>query len=338
MSTFVGAGHAARTVAGLLLLSTCIAFADNAAARVVGARPSLASGTSSVYVTTPAAIDPLARFFSINRILAEHDRQTAFSGAPRFVLLNQEAALVEQPPSPPTARKGEPFGLFTFRAPEGLLWAKWRGVEAAIDGEAETLAQCRHDAEHCPSPAALRFLAMIDEAQQVAGREKLDAVNRMVNSAILYTSDLAQHGIADLWSPPLATLASGRGDCEDYAIAKYVLLRESGIADQDLRLLLVHDRSIGQDHAVLAVREAGRWLILDNRWAALADSSEARNLTPLFAIDHKSVRLFAAPYEARLPGSARTISFDERVLSSTKPGRLTSSKNARYRFSPGINS
>jgi hypothetical protein len=51
---------------------------------------------------------------------------------------------------------------------------------------------------------------------------------------------------------------------------------------------------------VLAVRESGRWLILDNRWAALADSSEAGDLTPLFAIDHKGVSLFAAPYEARL--------------------------------------
>ena len=62
---------------------------------------------------------------------------------------------------------------------------------------------------------------------------------------------------------------------------------------------------------MLAVRESGRWLILDNRWAALADSSEARHLTPLFALGHEGVSLFAAPYEVRLPqdssGPAGTI-------------------------------
>jgi predicted transglutaminase-like cysteine proteinase len=302
MSAFVCAGRAARTVAGLFLLSTCLAVADNAAARVVGARLPLESGASSSVATIPPAIDPPARFFSINRILAEHDRQTALSTAPRFVSLNQETVTVEQSPSPRTARSEEPFGLFTFRAPEGPLWAKWRGVEAAIDEEAPMLAQCRHDAEHCPSPAALRFLGMIEEAQKkAAGREKLDAVNRMVNSAILYTSDLAQHGVADLWSAPLATFTSGRGDCEDYAIAKYVLLRESGVSVQDMRLLLVRDRSADQDHAVLAVREASGWLILDNRSTVMLDTSEVRHLLPLFAIDQDGVKLFAMPYEVRLP-------------------------------------
>ena len=30
----------------------------------------------------------------------------------------------------------EPFGLFTFRAPEGLLWRKWRGVERQMQEKA----------------------------------------------------------------------------------------------------------------------------------------------------------------------------------------------------------
>ena len=53
-------------------------------------------------------------------------------------------------------------------------------------------------------------------------------INRDINMAIRPTSDLAQWGVTDRWSAPLATLASGRGDCEDYAIAKYVALREAG--------------------------------------------------------------------------------------------------------------
>jgi predicted transglutaminase-like cysteine proteinase len=296
MSAFIRASCSARIVAGLFLFSTCLAVVDEAAARVLGARPPLVGG--AVTAISPA-IAPPARFFSINQILAEHDRQTTVPNAPLFASLKPQASPAE--PLPPAAQSEEPFGLFTFRAPAGPLWAKWRGVEAAINEEAETLAQCRYDVRNCPSPAALRFLAMIDEARKKTGIERFDAANRMVNSAILYTSDLAQHGVTDLWSSPLATFTSGRGDCEDYAIAKYVLLRESGVPVQDMRLLLVRDRSVGQDHAVLAVREASRWIILDNRLTVMLETSEVRHLLPLFAIDQEGVKLFAAPYEVRIP-------------------------------------
>ena len=52
--------------------------------------------------------------------------------------------------------------------------------------------------------------------------------------------------------------ASNAGDCEDYAIAKYVALQEIGIAAADLRLVVVHDEATKQDHAVAAVRYDGR--------------------------------------------------------------------------------
>ena len=50
------------------------------------------------------------------------------------------------------------------------------------------------------------------------------------------------------WRP----LRPRRGDCEDYAIAKYVALREAGVARENLQLVLVRDRAVRQDHAVLA--------------------------------------------------------------------------------------
>ena len=83
--------------------------------------------------------------------------------------------------------------------------------------------------------------------------------------AIRYVSDYAQHGEADRWSAPLASFATAKGDCEDYAIAKYVVLREAGVARENLQLVLVRDRAVRQDHAVLAARLDDRWLILDNR-------------------------------------------------------------------------
>jgi hypothetical protein len=65
--------------------------------------------------------------------------------------------------------------------------------------------------------------------------------------------------------------------------------------------VLVRDRAVRQDHAVLAARLDGRWLLLDNRFSTLTEDSEASRFTPLFAIDHQGVHLFAAPYAKRPP-------------------------------------
>ncbi|MBX9777185.1 MAG: transglutaminase-like cysteine peptidase [Xanthobacteraceae bacterium] len=235
-----------------------------------------------------------ARFFTINQVLANRDGQRP--GAPGLQLAATTMTLTDEPAAAPRLLPpSEPFGLATFRAPEGLLWVKWREVERRMQAEAWEIALCQTDREAC-SPHALFFLRIVDSAQARGGRARLEVVNRAVNAAIRYTSDYAQHGVADLWTPPLATLASGRGDCEDYAIAKYALLRAAGIADDDLRLLLVRDRAVRQDHAVLAVREDGQWLVLDNRHSMLAEPNRLPQFAPLFAIDHNGVSLFAAPY------------------------------------------
>ncbi len=135
---------------------------------------------------------------------------------------------------------------------------------------------------------------MINAVKAQSGRDRLDEANRAVNMAIRYVSDYAQHGEADRWSAPLATFATGKGDCEDYAIAKYVALTEAGFPRDDLQLVLVRDRAVRQDHAVLAARHDGHWLILDSRRSDLMDDTDASSFTPLFAINYRGVQLFAS--------------------------------------------
>jgi predicted transglutaminase-like cysteine proteinase len=248
----------------------------------------------------PGADRPPATFFSINAVLAKLDRERGGGpGAVRLASLTpSNFATDAQPPKAAAPTGNEPFGLFTFRAPEGMLWRKWRGVEADMAKEQAVLDQCRADAASCPSYAA-QFLRLINAVRSKSGRARLDEANRAVNTAIRYVSDYAQFGEADRWSAPLASFATAKGDCEDYAIAKYVALREAGFPRDELRLVLVRDRAVRQDHAVLAARLDGRWLILDNRRSELIEDSDASSLTPLFAIDHRGVNLFAAPYAKR---------------------------------------
>src|SRR5712691_3363456 len=244
---------------------------------------------------------PPATFFSINAVLAKLDRKRGRGpNAIRLAALTpSNLATDAQPPQKEAPAVGkEPFGLFTFRAPEGMLWRKWRGIEADMAKEQIVLDRCREDSESCPSYAA-QFLRLIDTVKSKSGRARLEEANRAVNAAIRYVSDYAQYGEADRWSAPLATFATAKGDCEDYAIAKYVALREAGFPEGELRVVLVRDRAVRQDHAVLAARLDGRWLILDNRRSELIEDSDASSFTPLFAINHRGVQLFAAPFAKR---------------------------------------
>ena len=65
----------------------------------------------------------------------------------------------------------------------------------------------------------------------------------------------------------------------------------------------MHDQVVDQNHAVIAVRLDQHWLVLDNRWLALAWDTELARFEPLFVLEFDGfeqhpavlVNLFAAP-------------------------------------------
>lgn len=290
--------------------------------------------------TTPNPTWPApARFFTINQVLARHQQPATKSSAAQ-VAANAPAVVASDAPlnAATTTHGDEPFGLFTFRAPDGLVWGKWRNVESDIQAETPALARCRAEPNDC-SPAAARFVAIVKDAATRDGRARLALVNRRVNAAIRYTSDFAQWSRPDVWSAPLdaahkGSFETGLGDCEDYAIAKYVALREVGVAAKDLRLLLVRDNAVRMDHAVLAARENGQWLVLDNRWSRLVADAELKRFEPLFALSDDGVKLFATPYAAtRTPSDRAAIDDHAAFVSGTAPSseeRLQSSPSSGF--------
>jgi predicted transglutaminase-like cysteine proteinase len=192
-------------------------------------------------------------------------------------------------------RSAEPFGLTASRVFAGPLREKWRNVERKLDDERVQLALCDGDRERCASPAALRFLAIVDSARSREGRARLGEVNRAVNLAIRPMSDQAQYGEPDVWTSPLVTFSHGAGDCEDYAIAKFVALHQAGISSNDLRIVIIRDTIRGEDHAVAAARLDGHWLALDNRRMAMVEDGNLRNYRPLFVIDQSGLMQYAEP-------------------------------------------
>ncbi len=187
----------------------------------------------------------------------------------------------------------EPFGLPVSTVPAGALQDKWLGLAGKLDDERVQIALCDGDRDRCASAAALRFLAVVDTARLREGRARLGEINRAINLAIRPVSDLAQYGEIDVWSPPLQTFDRGAGDCEDYAIAKFMALRQAGIAADDLRIVILRDTIRGEDHAVAATRLDGRWLMLDNRRMAMVEDIHVRNYRPLFVIDQSGIMKYS---------------------------------------------
>lgn len=184
---------------------------------------------------------------------------------------------------------GEPFGNDWIAADNPYLSTKWNDVEALIHANRETLAQCRIHRTTCSS-AAGRFIAVVDQGHGRMGLARIGVINRAVNLAVAPMSDMEQWGVEGHWSPPLETFATGRGDCKDYAIAKYVALMEAGIAEADLRLVIVHIQTTNEYHAITAVRFEGQWIMLDNRSMMLVRDREMPLVTPLFVLDQDGIK------------------------------------------------
>jgi predicted transglutaminase-like cysteine proteinase len=192
--------------------------------------------------------------------------------------------------------------MFAASLATGGLREKWLGLAHRLDDERVQLALCDGDRDRCASAAALRFLAIVDAARVRDGRARLGEINRGINLAIRPMSDLAQHGTTDEWSSPLSTFASGAGDCEDYAIAKFMALSQAGISPDDLRIVVMRDSFRSEDHAVAAARLDGRWLLLDNRRMTMVEDINVRNERPLFVIDQAEVMKYTdAPLPAQMP-------------------------------------
>jgi predicted transglutaminase-like cysteine proteinase len=111
----------------------------------------------------------------------------------------------------------------------------------------------------------------------------LVAVNAWVNQAITFTEDRKLFSRADFWAGAGTTLRLRRGDCEDIALTKMQLLAAAGIPREDMILTLARDLVRNADHAVLIVRQGGRYYMLDNASDEVFDASLSHDYRPILS-------------------------------------------------------
>ena len=135
-----------------------------------------------------------------------------------------------------------------------------------------------------------RFIAiktkLLLELKDADDMKKLNVVNTWVNF-IKYKSDKKVYGQSDYWATLYEFVGKDAGDCEDYTIAKYYILKELGINPRRLKFTYViyKDRSGKKiSHMVLSYLKVPKpktkkdILILDNNNRLILPASERKDI------------------------------------------------------------
>lgn len=134
--------------------------------------------------------------------------------------------------------------------------------------------------KHCTLQGWHRFL---DSLKSESRSNQIRTINLYMNKHP-YITDIANWGISDYWETPLEFIRR-HGDCEDYAIAKFFSLRYLGFENKDMRIVILKDHNINAIHSVLAIREAGQFLILDNQVSRVVEAKKVHHYEPIYSVN-----------------------------------------------------
>lgn len=124
-------------------------------------------------------------------------------------------------------------------------------------------------------------------------RQMAEGVDKLVNKT-QYVEDTNNYGQSDYWATPIEFFTRG-GDCEDYAIAKYVSLRALGVPEDRMRIAIVQDLQKNVPHAILIVYTDDGALILDNQSKRTLTSNSVNHYKPIFSINRTAWWLHTKP-------------------------------------------
>ena len=167
------------------------------------------------------------------------------------------------------------FGTKELHSSNLNMFPKWRDALRRFDTELKTCA-----AAACK---AKEWNAFIDGVRNSSREEQVRAVNREMNDKPYVTDPVNWH-MADYWATPLQFLRKD-GDCEDYAISKYMALKALGFRVEDLRIVVLQDTNLGVPHAVLVVFLQGRALVLDNQVSGIVPADSIHHYQPYYSIN-----------------------------------------------------
>ena len=162
------------------------------------------------------------------------------------------------------------------------LFPKWKGTLQRYFSERQLENKSCESSffSRCHLQEWTAFLRSVSEKSRL---QQIHAVNTEMNRT-RYVVDPRNYGVPDYWATPQQFLRRD-GDCEDYAITKYLSLRALGVPPSDMRILVLQDLNLRLAHAILIVYHNGRALVLDNQIKSVVDTSVVRHYKPIYSIN-----------------------------------------------------
>jgi predicted transglutaminase-like cysteine proteinase len=143
----------------------------------------------------------------------------------------------------------------------------------------------------------LELNRLISSVKSASDDEKLRQVNDYFNQKITFVDDIDLWKQTDYWSTPLETIGLRAGDCEDFSIAKYIVLQLANVDNDKLRLTyvkaeLVNDgRKVSRAHMVVSYyrNPQAEPLILDNLVPEILPAGNRGDLFPIFSFNKQGI-------------------------------------------------
>lgn len=238
-----------------------------------------------------------------------------------------DAALARRkvpPPDPvPVSLPRDLFGAVEITHPPATDFAKWTETIARYERDRRQESALCDDGD-C---ALMRWREFLETLRGKDAMTQLRAVNAYLNT-LPYRTDLENYGAEDYWATPRELFARG-GDCEDYAIAKYLSLRALGWPAERLRVAVVHDNARDLVHAALIAYEGGHAYLLDIEIAEVTDHRNVARYVPIFAISENGW------WSYRTLPPVEVVKVVGRVASSTPAPPAPEWRHPHLRHKPG---
>ncbi|MGI9489376.1 MAG: transglutaminase-like cysteine peptidase [Geminicoccaceae bacterium] len=181
--------------------------------------------------------------------------------------------------APAAAKTPALFNTIEYRTNNFDQLPQWKAAMHKIVKEQKSYATSR-------SKAVKAWQAMIRNEKGARQIDQLKAANSFINQW-RYRTDNYNYKQSDYWASP-AEFFSRSGDCEDYAIAKYVTLRQMGFSADQLRLVVVKDLNQNLAHAVLAAYVDGDVFILDNVNSKVRSQADVTEYAPYYSVNEQA--------------------------------------------------
>lgn len=174
------------------------------------------------------------------------------------------------------------FGTKEIMSTQLAKFQKWTDTLERYEGEEpEELQVCKvTPTNQCHLARWRIFLKQILTRPK---REQLDLVNAYLNKW-LYVIDPVNYGVKDYWATPKQFMQRA-GDCEDYAISKFMSLAHLGFPKSQMRVLVLQDLNLSTPHAVLLVELDGEVLMLDNQISTVIKADRVKHYKPIYSIN-----------------------------------------------------